>query len=321
MAVYILPMLFFYFGIALCMSYGGTSKAVITVCALPIMLLACLRGHTGTDTAAYYTVFTGLNSGPVDYGGEPLFGMYAEAIWAVVPDPRVVTNVISLTIAGLTIWAISRARYGALFGGLVLVPAMFYELTFNVLRFGVASSIFLIASAVPFKEKPIRYMLLGTLATGMHFSSALLFILFIGRDAARASDLGNIVGARGRGRSLTDARLYGSEIRSLRGHGRAERHLGTAVPFASIVFDRCHYPLARGLRHADFGDCALHRARIRNLCDDASHVRRHPLPTDSLLFAYRRFVAAVYARAKACCPAARDVAFGDRSHRLHRTAS
>jgi hypothetical protein len=180
MAYYIVPILVFYFGVALCISYGGTSKAVLITCSLPLILLACLRGQTGTDTAAYYTVFTGLASSPIDYGGEPLFGMYAERLWALIPDPRFVVNVISLTTASLMIWGISRARYGAWFGGLVMVPALFFELTLNVLRFGVASSIFLIASQVPFQEKPIRYVLLAVLATGMHFSSALLFILFIG---------------------------------------------------------------------------------------------------------------------------------------------
>jgi hypothetical protein len=180
MAYYILPMLLFYFGVALCVSYGGTSKAVLITCSLPLVLLACLRGHTGTDTAAYYTVFTGLGSSPIDYGGEPLFGMFAQLIWTLIPDPRFVVSIISLTTASLMIWGISRARYGAWFGGLVLVPAMYFELTLNVLRFGVASSIFLIASQVPFKERPIRYLLLAVLATGMHFSSALLFILFIG---------------------------------------------------------------------------------------------------------------------------------------------
>jgi hypothetical protein len=180
MAYYIVPLVFLYFGVALCVSYGGTSKAVLIICAVPMVCLACLRGDAGTDTATYYGAFAGLGSAPVEYGGEPLFSLYSEFLWAVIPSPRFVVNAISLTTASLMLWGISRARYGAWFGGLLMVPAMFYELTMNVLRFGLASSIFLIASQVPLKDRPIRYVALAVLATGMHFSSALLFILFIG---------------------------------------------------------------------------------------------------------------------------------------------
>ncbi|MFM0027750.1 EpsG family protein [Paraburkholderia madseniana] len=178
MTYYIVPLLVFYFGVVLCICYGGTSRLVLTICAIPIIAVACLRGHSGTDTAAYYTAFMGLNSG-LDYGGEPLFKWFAEALWFVNPDPRFVVNLISLTTALLTLWGISRSRYGAWFGGLVIVPAMFYELTMNLLRFGLASSIFLLATQVPFEKKPVRYLVFAIVGTCFHFSSALLFILFV----------------------------------------------------------------------------------------------------------------------------------------------
>jgi hypothetical protein len=74
---------------------------------------------------------------------------------------------------------IGKARYGIWFGGLLLVPAMFFELTMNVMRFGLASSIFLLATAVPFERKPLRYLMFALLGVGMHFSSALMFMFFI----------------------------------------------------------------------------------------------------------------------------------------------
>lgn len=180
MAYYIIALLIFYIGIAVCLSHGSTSAAVLVACAVPILLVSTLRGDSGTDTAAYYNLISGFASSPTEYGGEPLFSLYAQSIWFLCREPRIVVNIISATTAVLLLWSIARTRYGAWFGGLVLVPALYYELTFNVLRFGVASSIFLIASRIPFQDRPLRYVLLGTLATGFHFSAALLFILFVG---------------------------------------------------------------------------------------------------------------------------------------------
>ncbi|SEK06972.1 EpsG family protein [Paraburkholderia diazotrophica] len=178
MSYYLLAILIFYVGVGLSATYGGTARGVLFIFAVPMLLLVCLRGHTGTDTAAYYTAFTDLDRGN-GYGSEPVFNLFSRALWWIDPDPRFVVDSISLTAGVLMLWGIGRSRYGAWFGGLLMVPAMFYELTMNVMRFGLASSIFLLATAVPFEKKPARYLLLALLGTGMHFSSALLFILFI----------------------------------------------------------------------------------------------------------------------------------------------
>ena len=178
MSYYILGILFLYVGIGVCVTYGGTSRGVLFFFATPMILIVCLRGHTGTDTSAYYTAFMDLENDN-GYGGEPLFNLFSRTLWWIDPDPRFVVNGISLTTAVLTLWGIGSSRYGAWFGGLLLVPAMFYELTMNVMRFGLASAIFLLATEVSFDKKPLRYFSFAALGTGMHFSSALLFILFI----------------------------------------------------------------------------------------------------------------------------------------------
>ncbi|RKR31645.1 EpsG family protein [Paraburkholderia sp. BL17N1] len=178
MTYYLVPLLIFYFGVALCIAYGGTNPAVVLTCALPMVALAVLRGHSGTDTAAYYQAFTDLGQGN-GYGAEPLFNAYAQFLWAIDPDPRFVVNSISMTTALLLLWSISRSRFGIWFGGLVLVPGMFYELTMNVMRFGLASAIFLFATRVSPHQKPLRYFIYALIGTCVHFSSALLFLLFI----------------------------------------------------------------------------------------------------------------------------------------------
>ncbi|PTQ97376.1 EpsG-like putative glucosyltransferase [Paraburkholderia sp. GV068] len=178
MTYYLVPLLFFYLGVALCVAYGGTSTAVIVTCALPMVALAALRGHCGTDTAAYYQAFADLGQGN-GYGGEPLFNAYARLLWAIEPDPRFVVNSVSMTTALLLLWSISRSRHGIWFGGLVLVPGMFYELTMNVMRFGLAASIFLLATRFSPQRKPLRYFIFAVVGTCVHFSSALLFLLFV----------------------------------------------------------------------------------------------------------------------------------------------
>ncbi|CAB3694190.1 hypothetical protein LMG24238_03274 [Paraburkholderia sediminicola] len=178
MTYYLIPLLIFYFGVALCIAYGGTNPAVVLTCAFPMVALAVLRGHTGTDTAAYYQAFTDLGQGN-GYGAEPLFNAYAQFLWAIDPDPRFVVNSISMTTALLLLWSISSSRFGIWFGGLVLVPGMFYELTMNVMRFGLASAIFLLATRVSPHQKPLRYVIYALIGTCVHFSSALLFLLFI----------------------------------------------------------------------------------------------------------------------------------------------
>ena len=178
MTYYLVPLAIFYFGVALCIAYGGTNPAVVLTCALPMVALAVLRGHSGTDTAAYYQAFTDLGQGN-GYGAEPLFNAYARLLWSIDPDPRFVVNSISMTTALLLLWSISRSRFGIWFGGLILVPGMFYELTMNVMRFGLASAIFLLATRVAPHRKPLRYFIYALLGTCVHFSSALLFLLFI----------------------------------------------------------------------------------------------------------------------------------------------
>jgi hypothetical protein len=177
MTTYLAPLLVFYFGIALCIAYRGTNPLVLSASAIPMVLLVALRGDSGTDTASYYDAFRGLGSGG-GYGGEPLFNAYARLLWHIYPDPRFVVNAISLTIACLLVWAIGRSRYGIWFGGLVLVPGMFYELTMNVMRFGLASTIFLMATRVSPQEKPLRYFGFALVGTCIHFSSAALFLLY-----------------------------------------------------------------------------------------------------------------------------------------------
>ncbi|WP_168791309.1 EpsG family protein [Paraburkholderia aromaticivorans] len=178
MTYYLLPLLIFYFGVALCIAYGGTNRVVLLTCALPMVALAVLRGHCGTDTAAYYQAFTDLGQGN-GYGGEPLFNAYAQLLWYIDPDPRFVINGISMTTALLLLWSISRSRFGIWFGGLVLVPGMFYELTMNVMRYGLASSIFLFATSISPQRKPLRYFVFAVIGTSVHFSSAFLFLFFV----------------------------------------------------------------------------------------------------------------------------------------------
>ncbi|REG50338.1 EpsG-like putative glucosyltransferase [Paraburkholderia sp. BL6669N2] len=178
MMYYFMPLLIFYFGLALCIAYGGTNPVVVLTCALPMIALAALRGHCGTDTAAYYQAFTDLGQGN-GYGGEPLFNAYAQLLWYINPDPRFVVNSISMTTALLLLWSISRSRFGIWFGGLIIVPGMFYELTMNVMRYGLASSIFLMATSISPQRKPTRFFIYAAISTSVHFSSALLFILFV----------------------------------------------------------------------------------------------------------------------------------------------
>jgi len=175
---YVIPLVVFSFGVALCATGGGTNRTVLMLFGLPMILLVVLRGDTGTDTAAYYTAFTGLDSGAW-YGSEPLFHVLTQLLWFVEPDPRFVVNGISLLSAATLLWSIGGARHGAWFGGLLIVPGMFYELSMNVLRFGLAASIFLVATNVPPRERPWRYLALTVLGTCTHFSSILLFMLFV----------------------------------------------------------------------------------------------------------------------------------------------
>lgn len=192
MIFYLLPLLIFYFGVALCIAYGGPNRLVLFACALPMIALVVLRGHSGTDTAAYYYAFTDLERGS-GYGGEPLFNAYVRLLWLIYPDPRFVVNGISMTTSLLLMWSISRSRFGIWFGGLILVPGMFYELTMNVMRFGLALSIFLIATRVPPQQKPLRYFIYGVIGTCVHFSSALLFLLFVA--TTRRGHLLTMIGA------------------------------------------------------------------------------------------------------------------------------
>jgi hypothetical protein len=175
---YLLPLCVLYLGVAMCIRHGGTNALVVWVCTLPMIALAVLRGMCGTDTSAYYEAFMDLGEGG-SYGGEPLFNGYARLLWWICPDAGFVVNAISLTTALLLVSCIARNRYGAWFGGLLLMPAMFYELTMNVMRFGLAAAIFLVATRIPFERRPWRYVIFAMIGTCTHFSSILLFVFFV----------------------------------------------------------------------------------------------------------------------------------------------
>jgi hypothetical protein len=178
MTSYLVPVFVFYLGVIVCILYRRPSRLVVLTCSAMMFFLVILRGHTGTDTAAYYSAFMDLDSGQ-RYGGEPLFNGIAQMFWWINPDPRFVVNGISALVAIIILNEVGITRNGLLFGGLILVPAMFYELSMNVMRFGLASSVFLLATRVSPEKKPARFFIYALVGTMIHFSSAILFLLYL----------------------------------------------------------------------------------------------------------------------------------------------
>jgi uncharacterized membrane-anchored protein YitT (DUF2179 family) len=160
------------------------------VFALPLILLAGLRGEVGTDTAGYVQdaqsliwwgsqAFSGF-----EYGYVLLVRFFA----LVSDDPRVVVALISLLAAVLFFVMLHMWEGGRCILSLVLIPVCYFDFTMNGLRMGIAFPLAVIATLQLEKKRFILFYLLAAAAISIQMTAALLLLmLFLARWGVKLS--------------------------------------------------------------------------------------------------------------------------------------
>lgn len=151
---------------------------------LPGAMLAVLRGNVGTDTGRYYTIITAINHADVPRIPptiEPGFYKLVQLISFFCDCPRVTIALLSLMVALFCIVAFSRTKDDAIIFSLLVFPYLFYDMSMNGMRYGLAFCIAKIASDELDRGKRISFFLLAIVGASMHASAILVLILLQAR--------------------------------------------------------------------------------------------------------------------------------------------
>lgn len=144
---------------------------------IPLMGIACFRGIVGTDTYAYFWAFAEAGNG-YDYGGEPFFKAVVQALWEIRSDPWFVLFGISAIISSIFVVAITKLNNMGWILALIAVPIFYLDMTMNGLRYGLAFSLFMLATHYLVKGQSKIYIVIAIIGACSHFSSFLLFAIY-----------------------------------------------------------------------------------------------------------------------------------------------
>jgi hypothetical protein len=159
------------------------------VFALPLILLAVLRGDVGTDTlsnlinAQDVIQWGGQSSTPDEFGYVFLMRFLA----TFISDPRLIVAVISLLAAILFFVMLHLWESGKCVYSLVFVPLFFFSLTMNTLRVGIAFPLAVISVLLLEKKQYVKFSICALAAVTIQMTAVILLpLLLLARRGARS---------------------------------------------------------------------------------------------------------------------------------------
>jgi len=164
--------------------------------ALPLILLAVLRGEVGTDTAVYLRnaqdiIWWGDRTSSNEVGYELL----VRACALLTSDPRVVIALISLLAAILFFVMVHSWDQGRCILSLLIIPVWFLDFTMNGLRMGIAFPLAVIAVLQLEKRRVFLFYVLAVASIGIQMTASLLLLmLLVARRGVSLSGRGTIYG-------------------------------------------------------------------------------------------------------------------------------
>jgi hypothetical protein len=160
------------------------------VFAVPLILLATLRGEVGTDTAGYVQNTQNVIwwGGQASSGFEDGYVLLVRLFALVTSDPRVVVALISLLGAVLFFVMLHMWEQGGCILSLVFIPLSYFDFTMNALRMGIAFPLAAISIQQLGKRRLVLFYVLAIAAISIQMTAAvLLLMLFLARWGARLS--------------------------------------------------------------------------------------------------------------------------------------
>ena len=167
------------------------------VFALPLILLAVLRGEAIPDTASYIANAQGIIWWNVQRTIDVEFGyvLLVRFVAMFTSDPRLVVAVISLLAAILFFLMLHMWENGQCIISLILIPLCFFYFTMNTLRVGIAFPLAAIAILQLERKRFTQFYLLAFGSICIQMTAAILLpILLLARRGAKVSLKGTLYG-------------------------------------------------------------------------------------------------------------------------------
>jgi hypothetical protein len=156
-------------------------RAVFLLGMLPAIFFVVLRGNVGTDTGNYLDMAgelaINLNSSHEDFDVEIGFFLLLKGLVAVVGEPHIVINTISLAIVIYAFRLFSGSMERIVVFSLLVFPVFFFDMSMNGLRYALAFLVAKDASDRWDNGRPVVSIMLVTLCVSLQISGLLVFLL------------------------------------------------------------------------------------------------------------------------------------------------
>lgn len=154
-------------------------RQVTLLCVLGLTSFAALRGHVGTDTYAYHSMFSDFgNESWADVLGvvEPVFALLMKAV-ALFSDDSFAFVVSIAIIQGLLLARVATTSKNPLDFLAIYVTVFYLNFHFNIVRAGTAILLLILAMRVPkADDNQVKFYAYGVAAVLTHYSAIIGFL-------------------------------------------------------------------------------------------------------------------------------------------------